>query len=173
MLRDDYAAAEKALSNPGLKSLLGIESVLNEPVALHRARLAFLRGRTDEAKNFAEQAITSIHESQLVPRQEPFALMQIAEAEAFAGMAAEAERDAEAAVAQAEGHDAFDAMELQPELGRIYVAVGDREKAIGKLRSLMSGPCGVAPIVIRFDPIWSRLKDDPRFEELLKSAKPL
>jgi hypothetical protein len=33
--------------------------------------------------------------------------------------------------------------------------------------------CDASPNEIRLDPFWSPLKDDPRFEEILKSAKPL
>jgi hypothetical protein len=173
MLRGDYAAAEKALSNPELKSLIGLESVLNEPLSLHRALLAFLGGRPDEARTFADQAISSLRNSQLTPRQEPFALVDIAKAEAFAGDAADAERDAEAALADATAHDAFDAMEIQSEVGHVYAALGDREKAMGLLRVMMTGPCREAPREFRYDPLWSRVKDDPRFDEILNSAKPL
>lgn len=36
-----------------------------------------------------------------------------------------------------------------------------------------SGRCSVSPNEIRADPVWSRLKADARFEEILKAAKPL
>ncbi len=32
---------------------------------------------------------------------------------------------------------------------------------------------GVSPATIRLAPLWARVKVDPRFEEILKSAKPL
>jgi TolB-like protein len=173
LLRGDYAAAEKALSDPNLKAVVGPESVLNEPVSFHRALLAFLSGRPDEAATLADQAISSLHSAQYSPRQEPFVLMDIAQAEAFAGRATDAERDATAAMAEATAHDAFDAMVLQSELGRLYAALGEREKAISVLRAMIAGPCALTPGEIRLDPLWSRLKDDPRFEQILKSAKTL
>jgi hypothetical protein len=64
-------------------------------------------------------------------------------------------------------------MVMQGELGRILSAVGEREKALEVLRTMIAGPCFMTPGEIRYDPLWSRLKDDPRFEEILKSAKPL
>ena len=39
------------------------------------------------------------------------------------------------------------------------------------LRQVLSLPGTAQPQQIRTDLIWSRLKDDPRFEEILKSAK--
>ena len=97
MLSGDYAAAGRRSPTPASPTLWGLESVLNEPVSLHRSLVAFLRGRPDEAKAFAGKAIASVRATQVTPRQEPFALMQIADAEAYSGMAVEAERDAEAA----------------------------------------------------------------------------
>ncbi|MBM3851716.1 MAG: hypothetical protein FJ399_01020 [Verrucomicrobia bacterium] len=62
------------------------------------------------------------------------------------------------------------------ELGRVYALVGPREDALAILRVLMTGPSSTyfgTPRVIRLDPCWSRLADDPRFEEILQAAKPL
>jgi tetratricopeptide (TPR) repeat protein len=173
LLRRDYAAADKALSEANLAGIQGPENVLNEPVALHRALVAFLWGRPDEARAFAQQAISSLRGSQFTPRQQPFVLMAIADAEAYSGRAADADRDASAALAEATTHDALDAMVLQGELGRVHAALGEREEALGVLRTMIAGPCFMTPGEIRIDPLWSRIKDDPRFEEILKSAKPL
>jgi hypothetical protein len=62
---------------------------------------------------------------------------------------------------------------VQTEVGQVYAALGDREKAMGLLRAMMAGPCPEMPREFRYDPLWSRVKDDPRFDEILNSAKPL
>ena len=59
------------------------------------------------------------------------------------------------------------------EAGRTYAAIDRREEALATLRQLMSGLARMSPNEIRLDPLWSRLKDDPRFEEILNAAKPL
>ncbi|MDO8544576.1 MAG: hypothetical protein Q7S40_29395 [Opitutaceae bacterium] len=56
---------------------------------------------------------------------------------------------------------------------QIHVVLGQKEDALGILRELMTGPCFRGPQEVRHDPLWSRLNADPRFEEILKSAKPL
>jgi hypothetical protein len=48
-----------------------------------------------------------------------------------------------------------------------------REEALAALRAVLAGPCGWSPHEIRHDPLFSRLKDDPRFEEMLAAAKSL
>jgi len=66
---------------------------------------------------------------------------------------------------------------LLNELGRVYALLGERELALEILRTLMTGPNSFyvfgTPRLIRFDPCWSHLATDPRFDEILKAAKPL
>jgi len=59
------------------------------------------------------------------------------------------------------------------EVARAYVALGRRDEALALLREATTTTCQLSPNEIRYDPVLSRLKDDPRFEEILKSAKPL
>ena len=62
-------------------------------------------------------------------------------------------------------------------LGRTYALLGERDEAFAILRKLLTGPSVTSfagsPRLIRLDPCWSKLRDDPRFEEILKAAKPL
>ena len=105
--------------------------------------------------------------------QQPWVQMRIALAEAWAGRPAEASRDAQLAMAEATARDSFDAVNLRGYLGEIYVSLGQREEAFACLRQMMREPFSLSPNEIRIDPLWSRLKADPRFEEILKSTKPL
>ncbi len=57
--------------------------------------------------------------------------------------------------------------------GGMLAAVGQSDDALVLLRELMAGPCRFTPNEIRIDPSWSGLKRDPRFEQVLKSAKRL
>jgi hypothetical protein len=76
-------------------------------------------------------------------------------------------------MADVTAHDSYDAVHLRQFLGEILVSLGRREEALACLREMMNEPCSQSPNAIRADPLWSRLKDDPRFEEILQSAKPL
>lgn len=92
----DYAAAERALVDPRLKSITIHAAGVNEPVALHRAYVAWLRGQPEAARQFSDEAIAMVRAKHPPPRQQPHDLMSIAQAEAYAGRADEAVRDARA-----------------------------------------------------------------------------
>jgi tetratricopeptide (TPR) repeat protein len=173
-LRGDYAAADQALADRSLTTLPESGStVINDPVTLYRASLAFLRGDAEAARTFADQAITFYRDSVWNQRQQPWVRMRVAMAEAWAGRPADAVRDAQAAMTEMSIRDSYDTVNLRPMLGAIYVSVGQREEAIACLRQMMQEPTSLSPNEARIDAFWSRLKDDPRFEEILKSAKPL
>jgi TolB-like protein len=173
MIRGDYSSAAKALDDPRITVLSGPEGVIDEPVSLHRALLAFLQGKADEAAAFSARAISDLGKVHYQPRQHPFATMDRALAEALGGNAAAAVSDAQSAFAECSAHDKYDEIVLQGELGKVFVVAGERERAIETLRAMMAGPCFEPPREIRIDPVWSRLKDDSRFEEILASAKPI
>ncbi len=174
MIRGDYAAAEQVLADPRQTARSEIEAnVITEPVALFRAHLAFVRGEPEAAARFADQAIAYYRGGTWNARQVPWVNMRVAQAEAWAGRFDLAVRDARAAFAEMSAQDAFDAEQFRKYLGVVYLAAGQREEALACLREMMTRPCSLSPHHIRIDPFWSRLKDDPRFEEILKSAKPL
>ncbi len=172
LLLGDYAAADRALTDARVAALAG-RTVINDPIAFYRAFLAFCHAGPDVARDLADQAIASYRGLRWNARQQAWVQMRIAMAEAWAGRRDEAVRDGQAALADMSARDAYDAVELREMLGEIYVAVGQREDAIASLRLMMNEPCNLSPNEIRIHPLWSRLKDDPRFEEILHSAKPL
>jgi len=169
----DLAAAEKVLEDPRMTGINDAGRAINYPVELARASLAWLRGRPEDARRFADEAIANIRSRKWAPRQEPGAQMGIAHAEAFAGRHEEALRDARSALADQVARDVYAGATMQDDLGRILVVCNQREEALAVLRTYLAGIGGPTPNAIRYDPIWSRLKDDPRFEEILRSAKPL
>ena len=66
-------------------------------------------------------------------------------------------------------------MNILNELAR-HMPLDAREEALTCLRAITTGPsCSDfgTPRIIRIDPCWSRMADDPRFEAILKAVKPL
>jgi hypothetical protein len=52
-------------------------------------------------------------------------------------------------------------------LAEIYVMVGQYGEAINQLELLVSQPTSYKPALLRLDPVWAPLWDDPRFQALL------
>ena len=175
IIRGDYTAADQALADHRLLRIPEFESnVINNPVTLYQAYVAFLRGDAANAGRFADQAVAYYRDGQWNERQKPWVRMRTAEAKAWAGRSDEAIQEAQAAFGDMAAQDAYDAAQLRGFLGTVYIAVGRREEAVACLRELMGPSCpALSPNAIRYDPLWSRLKDDPRFEQILKSAKAL
>ncbi len=174
MRAGDYDAAARLLEDPKMPPIGEGVGALNYPVALAKARVAWLRGRPEDARRFADEAIAYFQSRQWMPRQEPGALMGVALAQAHAGRHSEALRDARIALANQMKRDAYAGSLMQNDYGQILIICGRRDEALDTLQSFIGELVGLTtPGEIRFDPIWSRLKDDPRFEEILKSAKPL
>jgi TolB-like protein len=174
MKQGDLAAADHALADLRITSVENIDATIRDPVALHRAFIAWLRGRPEEARRFADEAIAVYRRQKWALRQEGWSQFGIARAEAYAGRIDEAIRDGKAALDEELARDAISALGMRVEYGQVLVIGNRREEALALLREIIAMPSyGLGPNEIRFDPVWSRLKDDPRFEAILKSAKPL
>ena len=55
---------------------------------------------------------------------------------------------------------------LPANLARIYVLLGDRDKAIDQLETVFSRPGPLSANWLKADPFWDPLRGSPRFERL-------
>jgi serine/threonine protein kinase/Flp pilus assembly protein TadD len=90
----------------------------------------------------------------------------------------------EAAFAIAEGEkamamhptskDPFEGPEIEEYMASSYALLGDAEHAIPILKRLLQIPYGLAitPALLRLDPTWDQIRNDPRFQELAAEKKP-
>jgi len=97
----------------------------------------------------------------------------IARAQACSGLVEEGMHGMQAGLKELAQRDRMLCYLVQPEVARTMAIVGRREEALACLRDLLAGPCAFTPNELRDDPYFASLKSDPRFEEILKSAKPL
>ncbi|MES1242228.1 MAG: hypothetical protein ABUT39_11460, partial [Acidobacteriota bacterium] len=60
---------------------------------------------------------------------------------------------------------------LQPyrtlDLASIYLSVGERDHALEQIQRLLSIPSPLSVALLRVDPRWDLLREDPRFEQIL------
>jgi len=98
---------------------------------------------------------------------------------AYAGLGEAASAIAEGQKAMAihpSSKDPLGGPEEEDRMARIYALLGDVDHAIPILKRLLQIPCGSAlfltPAMLRLDPIWDQIRNDPRFQELAAEKKP-
>ena len=78
--------------------------------------------------------------------------------------------------------DPFEGPELEEFMARIYALLGDADHAIPILKRLLQArygggmfltPAFLTPATLRLDPLWDKIRNDPRFQELLVEDAPL
>ena len=91
---------------------------------------------------------------------------------AYLGRKADAIREGQRAVAAAPiSSDALNGPYFQHQLARIYIMVGEPEKALDQLEPLLRVPYFLSPGWLRLDPTFDPLRKHPRFQKLVEGAK--
>jgi tetratricopeptide (TPR) repeat protein len=94
--------------------------------------------------------------------------IQLAKVLAFLG-----ERDAALAEAQRatellpESKDAFGGPEVMEDVAQVYAILGEKDRAIEVLNGLLSRPSAMTVEILKVNPIWDPLRNDPGFQALL------
>ena len=57
-------------------------------------------------------------------------------------------------------------------LARVYTMIGDYGAAVEQLDRLLSVPSEISVPLLRINPAWDPLRDDPRFQALLEKYSP-
>jgi tetratricopeptide (TPR) repeat protein len=92
---------------------------------------------------------------------------------AYAGLgeAASAVSEGQKAMAfQPASKDPFDGPLIEEAMAGIYALLGDADHAVPILKRLLQTPYGapmpLTPALLRIDPLWDQIRNDPRFQEL-------
>jgi len=68
-------------------------------------------------------------------------------------------------------NDAWRGLYRVEDLAAIYAMVGEHDAAVEQLAYLLSIPSHISVPLLRIDPKWDVLRDNPRFQRLLKRGK--
>ena len=69
--------------------------------------------------------------------------------------------------------DPFEGPAEEENMAQIYALLGDADHAIPILERLLQRPYAFAitPALLRLDPIWDQIRNDPRFQELCQDKQ--
>jgi hypothetical protein len=66
-----------------------------------------------------------------------------------------------------ESKDAFEGPQITEALAQIYAIFGDAGSAVPILDGLLQRPSQVTVAVLKLNPIWDSIRNDPRFQALI------
>ncbi len=102
---------------------------------------------------------------------------------AFLGLAYAGLGEATSAIAEGQkamaieptSKDPVDGPAREERMANIYALLGDPDHAIPILKRLLQIPYGdaITPALLRLDPMWDQIRNDPRFQELVSEKQPV
>jgi tetratricopeptide (TPR) repeat protein len=133
-----------------------------------RAQTYYLRGDQAKARVYADSARIAFEDQLRAAPEDGQRHAFQGLALAYLGRKAEAIQEGQRAVALWPiSRDANNGAYIQHQLVRIYLLVGEPEKALDQLEPLLKIPYELSPGWLRIDPTFAPLKGNPRFERLV------
>ena len=136
-----------------------------------RAQTYHVRGDRAQARTYADSARLGVEETLKATPDDPQRHAFLGLALAYLGQKGEAMKEGERAVALAPAsRDGYIGPYLQHQLARIYILVGEQEKALDQLEPLLRMPYYLSPGWLKIDPSFELLRDNPRFRKLVEGT---
>jgi serine/threonine-protein kinase len=127
-----------------------------------------LRGDLARSRAYADSARLAAEAQVRAEPQIDAGYVKLGVADAYLGRRVEAMRAGERAVAlRPVVNDATTGAHIQHQLARIYLLVGEPEKALDQLEPLLRMPYYLSPGWLEIDPTFDPLRGNPRFERLV------
>ncbi|HEX3233101.1 MAG TPA: protein kinase [Gemmatimonadales bacterium] len=136
-----------------------------------RAQLYYLRGDRVQAAIYADSARIAFEEQSRAAPKDPTRHALLGVALGYLGRKAEAVREGLRAVQMVPvSRDQSNGPYYQLQLVRTYLLVGEPEKALDHLESMLKTPYYLSPGWLRIDPTFDPLRNNPRFRKLVEGT---
>ena len=136
-----------------------------------RAQLYHLRGDRVRTAVYADSARLALEEQSRANPDDAQRHVLLGLALAYLGRKADAIREGERGVALAPvSKDAIAGPYFQHQLARIYLLLGEPDKALDQLEPLLKLPYYLSPGWLRIDPTFDPLRSNPRFHRLVEGT---
>lgn len=134
--------------------------------------LHYFAGHQVEARSIVEQAQRELLALEAAGDTNPRVANAILLAAAALDDAAAVEKRAAALLAATE-HDAWRLPESKENVAMAYAILGDADQAIPVIEDCLGAVYrrSLTPALLRLDPVWDKIRDDPRFQKLAGSGK--
>ena len=140
--------------------------------ALAQAQASHFAGDSAASRSFGERAAAATAEQLKGTPNDPQLHAQSGWALAFAGRKEEAIAEGRRAVAlRPPERDGINGPYFMLDLARTYTLVGEQEKAIDTLESLLKLRYWITPAWLKIDPNFDPLRGNPRFQKLVAGTK--
>ncbi len=140
--------------------------------ALCLAQAYSLKGDAPNVHTYAEEARKAYEEQLRATPEDPARRVALGLSLAYLGRKEEAIREGERGVALAPvSKDGLNGPYYQHQLARIYMLVGEPEKALDQLEPLLKIPYYLSPGWLKIDPNFDPLRKNPRFQKLVAGGK--
>ena len=131
-----------------------------------------LKGDAANVRTYAEEARKAAADQVAASPNDPGRRINLGLALAYLGRKEEAIREGERGVAISPvSKDTLNGPYFQHQLARIYMLVGEPEKALDQLEPLLKIPYYLSPGWLKIDPNFDPLRNNPRFQKLVAGAK--
>jgi tetratricopeptide (TPR) repeat protein len=140
-----------------------------EPKDLLECRCLSARGVAEGVETACMSAVGRLEREIQTESNNDFLYSSLGHALAFLGRKDEAVHAGEHAVELMPiSKDALIGPDIVINLAQIYTRVGETDKALDLIDELLSIPCNLSVGLLRLDPVWDPLRDQPRFQEILE-----
>jgi tetratricopeptide (TPR) repeat protein len=138
---------------------------------LVRAQLYHLRGDLAQAAIYADSARIAFEEQSRAAPEDAGRHSALGLVLAYLGRKTEAVREGQRGLELLPvSRDAYSGPYIQLQLARIYLLVGEPEKALDQLEPLLRIPYYLSPGWLRIDPNFDSLRSNPRFKKLVEGT---